>query len=69
MGSKNSGIDTTTIKDLPEQLLAFVDKCSSSVNSIEIAQRLNEDHQKIIGAVKSIESHGEVSKKVSWIGY
>ncbi|XP_042888257.1 phenylalanine--tRNA ligase alpha subunit-like [Penaeus japonicus] len=45
--------------DFPQQILLAVEK-NGSVISYEFAKALNEPHQKIVGAIKSLESLGEV---------
>lgn len=46
--------------DFPLQILLAVEK-QGAVSSYEFAKALNEPHQKIVGAIKSLESLGEVS--------
>lgn len=33
---------------------------NKSINTLKLASEYNEDHQKIIGALKSIEAHGKL---------
>ena len=46
--------------DLPLSLLQFIEN-EGEVNSLEYAKSNAIDHQKIIGAIKSLESLGDVS--------
>ena len=45
--------------DLPEKILSLLEN-EESVKSLEIAQKWDVDHQKFVGAVKSLESLGDV---------
>lgn len=45
-----------------ENLLKVVAESQSAINSLELSSRLNLDHQKVIGAINSIQSHGNVLK-------
>ncbi|KAJ8870661.1 hypothetical protein PR048_029684 [Dryococelus australis] len=45
--------------DVCEQLLHYLDK-TPSVNTIDLAGHIKEDHQTVIGAVKSLQSLGDV---------
>jgi phenylalanyl-tRNA synthetase alpha chain len=47
--------------ELPEKILAVLADVKS-IDTLQLAQNFNEDHQKIIGAVKSLESLGDVVK-------
>ena len=47
--------------DLPERILAHLEK-EESARSLEIAEEFEVDHQKIVGAIKSLESLGDVVK-------
>ena len=47
--------------ELPEKILAVLSE-SKSFDSLQLAQKFNEDHQKIVGAIKSLESLGDVVK-------
>lgn len=49
---------------LAEKILVYIEK-NSKANSYELAVLWNEDHQKIVGAVKSLQSLGEVGLLVS----
>lgn len=44
---------------LNEKILEYVSE-KKEVNTIQIAELLNEDHQKVIGALKSIQAHGDL---------
>ena len=46
--------------DLSELVLQHVDK-EGEITTDELAKRLQKDHQKIVGAVKSLQSLGNVS--------
>jgi len=46
--------------DLTDEVLQYVNKLGC-VDTLDIAKEIKDDHQKIIGAVKSIQSFGEVS--------
>ncbi|CAG2192171.1 FARSA [Mytilus edulis] len=46
---------------LAEVVLQHVDK-KGHINSLELATELKEDHQKIVGAIKSLQSFGELIK-------
>uniref|UniRef100_A0A2P2I4I7 phenylalanine--tRNA ligase n=1 Tax=Hirondellea gigas TaxID=1518452 RepID=A0A2P2I4I7_9CRUS len=50
--------------DLPTQLLIEIDRCGQ-LNSLKYSQSISEQHQKIVGAIKSLESLGEVINVVS----
>lgn len=45
--------------DLELVLQAVAD--TGGVDSLELASKLNTDHQKVVGAVKSLQSHEDVS--------
>ena len=45
--------------DLPEKILELLDKSSKPVSSVELAEKLNVDYQKIVGAIKSLEALGD----------
>jgi len=47
------------MSELAEKILVFLDKTSSST-SVDLAAQFGEDHQKIVGAIKSLESLGDV---------
>lgn len=44
-----------------EALLQRVEKADGDVDSLELAASLGVDHQLVVGAVKSLQSLGEVS--------
>ncbi|CAC5377561.1 FARSA [Mytilus coruscus] len=46
---------------MAEVVLQHVDK-KGHINSLELATELKEDHQKIVGAIKSLQSFGELIK-------
>jgi len=45
--------------DLQQQILQEIDR-TSQLNSLEFSKKINEEHQKIVGAIKSIEAIGEI---------
>uniref|UniRef100_A0A0K8TKU5 phenylalanine--tRNA ligase n=1 Tax=Tabanus bromius TaxID=304241 RepID=A0A0K8TKU5_TABBR len=45
--------------ELTERILQHLDKCEKT-NTLELASVFNEDHQKIVGAVKSIQAAGDL---------
>lgn len=47
------------MSELTEKILQFFSTQDSS-NTLELADLYKEDHQKIIGALKSIEAHGQL---------
>lgn len=47
-------------KQLTDQILDHLDE-HGEVNSLVLAEEFKEDHQKIIGAIKSLEAIGDVS--------
>lgn len=47
------------MNELSEKILKYVSENNSS-NTLKLADVFNEDHQKIIGALKSIEAHGKL---------
>ena len=56
--------------ELTEKLLKYIDT-HENVDTFDLVAILNEDHQKIVGALKSIEAHGnlvnsEVTTHKSW---
>lgn len=60
--AKMSPISTVTpvgSDQLPEEILKLVET-HTSIDSLKVAELLVEDHQKVIGAVKSLESLGDV---------
>ena len=46
--------------ELPEKILAVMSNTDTPVESLNLAQEFNEDHQKIVGAIKSLECLGEI---------
>mgnify|MGYP007133251036 FL=1 len=46
--------------DVVSAVLLYLSK-NESIDSFELAKLLNEDHQKVVGAIKSIQSVGDVS--------
>lgn len=44
--------------DLSEKILQYLDNCES-VGTLNLARIFGEDHQKIIGALKSIQANGD----------
>lgn len=47
---------------LAEDILLYLkDNADSSTNSLHLAQVFDEDHQKIVGAIKSLQAAGNVS--------
>lgn len=56
--------------ELTERILKYVEN-HENVDTLDLVPILNEEHQKIIGALKSIEAHGELliseqSTRKSW---
>lgn len=47
--------------ELTEQILRRLEQ-GENVDTLDLVQEFNEDHQKIVGALKSIEAHGELVK-------
>ncbi|CRL05863.1 CLUMA_CG019055, isoform A [Clunio marinus] len=45
--------------ELTEQILNYIEQ-NDLADTLDLATNFNEDHQKIIGAVKSIQAHGEL---------
>lgn len=45
--------------ELTEQILNFIEQ-NGKADTFELAAEFNEDHQKIVGALKSIEAHGNL---------
>lgn len=45
--------------ELTEQILQYVDR-NGSVDTLDLVGHFGLDHQKIVGAVKSIEAHGDL---------
>lgn len=52
---------TQTIEQLSEAILRHLDKVGKPVDSQQFAQIFHEDHQRIVGAIKSLQTAGEVS--------
>jgi len=48
--------------ELTEQILVFLSGINEPVESETLAKNFNEDHQKIVGAIKSLESLGNLIK-------
>lgn len=46
--------------ELSEKILEYLSKCDK-VNSLDLSNVFQEDHQKVIGAVKSLQTIGNVS--------
>ena len=53
---------TTVMAELAERLLQLIAE-RDQIHTIDVAKELNIDHQKIVGAVKSLQSLGDVSVK------
>ena len=47
--------------DLTEKILKIIDS-KNEIDTYDLAGELNEDHQKIIGAVKSLQALGNIVK-------
>lgn len=47
-------------KQLTDRILAYLDR-HDETNSLDLADEFQEDHQKIIGAIKSLETMDNVS--------
>jgi phenylalanyl-tRNA synthetase alpha chain len=45
--------------ELTDQILNYIDQ-HGKADTFDLAAEFNVDHQKIVGAVKSIEAHGEI---------
>lgn len=45
--------------ELTEQILQYIDQ-NGSVDTLDLVEHFGLDHQKIVGAVKSIEAHGDL---------
>ena len=50
--------------DLAESVLKFLDK-NETADTIDLAITLNEEHQKVVGAVKSLQAFGDVGDQNS----
>lgn len=48
--------------ELTEEILKAIDNSGNPLDSIALASKLNVDHQKLVGAIKSLESLGDVIK-------
>lgn len=44
-----------------EKLLRWIEKADGGVDSLDVAAGLGEEHQLIVGAVKSLQALGDVS--------
>lgn len=55
--------------ELNERILHYLDKCGQ-VDTLKLSSEFNEDHQKVVGAVKSLEALemvvSEVVKSTKW---
>jgi phenylalanyl-tRNA synthetase alpha chain len=49
--------------ELPERILSHLSK-ENSLQSLKLSQKWDLDHQKIVGAIKSLEALGDVVKTV-----
>lgn len=45
--------------ELTEQILKYIES-NGAVDTLDLVTHFNEDHQKIVGALKSIEAHGDL---------
>lgn len=45
--------------ELTEQILKYIES-HGKADTLDLAAEFSEDHQKVVGALKSIESHGEI---------
>ena len=50
--------------ELPEKILSLLSDLKST-DSLQLAEKLNEDHQKVVGAIKSLECLGDVVQTVT----
>lgn len=50
-------------KQLADRILEYLDK-HGAANSLDLVDEFQEDHQKVIGAIKSLETIDDVS--LSW---
>ena len=48
--------------ELPEKILVLMSDSNETVGSDKLAVKFEEDHQKVVGAIKSLESLGDVIK-------
>ena len=46
--------------ELPEKILEYISSRNQPVESLNLADQFDEDHQKVVGAIKSLESLGDV---------
>ena len=53
--------------ELPETLLKKLDQSSGPLSSLELSESLKIEHQKIVGAIKSLESLGNVIEAKSYV--
>lgn len=44
------------MSELNQEILDYLDKQSSEVNTFEYAQNRDLDHQKVVGAIKSLQT-------------
>lgn len=45
--------------ELTDQILTFIEK-NEKADTLDLAAEFEEDHQKVVGALKSIQAHGEL---------
>lgn len=45
--------------ELTEQILKYIDQ-HEKADTLDLAAEFNEDHQKVVGALKSIQAHGDL---------
>ena len=53
-------LKTCKMADIVALVLQQLEKCEIA-DTVDLAKTLNEDHQKVVGAVKSIQAFGDVS--------
>ena len=54
--------------ELPEQILKALDSSqASNIDSLSLADSFGIDHQKIVGAIKSLESLGQVIQSEAYV--
>ena len=51
--------------DISEKILAYIDS-HEKLDTLEFAREIKQDHQKIIGAIKSIQTYDKVIKISTW---
>jgi len=54
--------------ELPEKVLSYLNHTGGLVDSLQLSKELEEDHQRIVGAIKSLNSIGgliDVEQKTS----